>query len=1074
MPKRGHAADGEACDRADAVNLGPAQGLARKSAGFLDIHLISPRGQEQIKPSAFPLKQDGFDDLIQCATRRIGRLLGGAGFGRHLDRGAGQPRMVQGGNYAGKAFGHWGGLFVAGRSARAKQTPSGAKGQGGRGAQGQLTALPFTGQSGAIMTPFSHRLTRQPIVFDRASGAEISARFKDTGPEVAALLGATAGCSPFLRGLMEREADWLRPALSAAPETVVQAELGALDRVALDGLPDALRVAKRRVALLAALADLGGVWPLMTVTGTLTDLADRAVDLAMRALVAEEIRRGKLPGAVPEDAQTAAGMVSLAMGKMGAGELNYSSDIDLICLFDETRYPGAEQEARAAFIRVTRKMTAMLSDLTAEGYVFRTDLRLRPDASVTPVCLSMAAAEAYYESVGRTWERAAYIKARPCGGDLAAGNRFLQTLTPFIWRKHLDFAAIQDAHDMRLRIRDHRGLHGPLVVEGHNMKLGQGGIREIEFFTQTRQLIAGGRDPDLRDRTTLGGLAALAQKGWVPPEVAQELSDHYTQHREVEHRLQMVGDAQTHDIPTSAEGVARIAAFCGQEEPAFRAGLLAGLARVETLTEGFFAPGQAEAAPPMDDATRQIVDGWQHFAALRSDRARGIFKRLLPQLLTRLARAAHPDEALRAFDGFLSGLPTGVQIFSLFEANPTLVDLIIDIAATAPQLARHLSRNAAVLDSVIGGSFWAPWPGLAALGRELANVLASHEDYEKKLDAARRWRKEWHFRIGVHHLRGLVDGFEAGKAYADLAEAIIQALWPVVCAEVARRHGPAPGRGAVVLGMGSLGASRLNAESDLDLIVIYDPHGAEQSEGPKPLATRPYFARLTQAMVTALTAPMPEGRLYEVDMRLRPSGRQGPVATSLDSFTNYQESEAWTWEHLALTRARVLAGDASLAAEVEAFRRRLLPQKGQGAAVRSDVAQMRTRLQAAKPASGSWEAKNGPGRLMDIELCAQMACLIAGSPARGVERQIAAGAVAGLSQSDQSALLTAYRLLWSLQCAARLLTEGAIDLATMGEGGRAFLLRETGQATAEDLSERLDQVTALAEAVIEAQFKGAE
>lgn len=924
------------------------------------------------------------------------------------------------------------------------------------------------------MTPFSSRLTRQPLAFDRTVATEIGAEFADMGPEVAGLLAASAGCSPYLRGLMGKEAVWLRTALSGAPETAVAAQLAALDEVALIDLPVALRVAKRRVALLAALADLGGVWPLLTVTQTLTDLADCAVDLSMRALVADEIRRGKLPGAAPEAAATAAGMVTLAMGKMGAGELNYSSDIDLICLFDETLYPGVEQEARAAFIRVTRKMAAMLSDLTADGYVFRTDLRLRPDASVTPVCLSMSAAEAYYESVGRTWERAAYIKARPCGGDIGAGARFLHSLTPFIWRKHLDFAAIQDAHDMRLRIRDHRGLHGPLMVEGHNMKLGQGGIREIEFFTQTRQLIAGGRDPELRDRTTLGGLAALACKGWVPPEVAEELSDLYTHHREVEHRLQMVGDAQTHNLPATPEGVARIAAFCGQEEPAFRADLLARLARVDTLTEGFFAPGQAEAAPPMDPATRQIVEAWQHYPALRSDRAQVIFKRLRPQLLTQLARAAHPDEALRAFDGFLGGLPAGVQIFSLFEANPSLVELIVDIAATAPQLARHLSRNAGVLDAVIGGSFWAPWPGSVALRAELSSGLDAVPDYEKKLDSARRWMKEWHFRIGVHHLRGLIDGFEAGKSYSDLAEAVIQALWPVVVAEFTRRHGPPPGRGAVVLGMGSLGAGRLNAGSDLDLIVIYDPQGQEESEGPKPLAARPYFARLTQAMVTALTAQMPEGRLYEVDMRLRPSGRQGPVATSLDSFTSYQKTEAWTWEHLALTRARCLAGDPSLAAEVEAFRRSLLGAKGQNAMVRADVAAMRDRLQAAKPASGSWEAKNGPGHLMDIELCAQMACLVAGSPARGVERQIAAGAAAGLSQSDQSALLTAYRVLWQLHCAARLLSDGAIDLGAIGEGGRSFLLRETGQSTAVGLSAHLDQVTALAEAVIAAQVKGAK
>ncbi|MEY4983438.1 MAG: hypothetical protein RIR62_1704, partial [Pseudomonadota bacterium] len=825
---------------------------------------------------------------------------------------------------------------------------------------------------------------------------------------------------------------------------------------------------------LTALADLGGVWPLETVTGALTRLADVAVDLSLKALVADEIRRGKLPGAVPDDAATAGGMVALAMGKMGAGELNYSSDIDLVCLFDETRYGADAHEARAAFIRVTRKMAAMLSDLTGEGYVFRTDLRLRPDAAVTPVCLSMAAAEAYYEAEGRTWERAAYIKARPCGGDLAAGERFLRTLVPFVWRKHLDFAAIQDAHDMRLRIREHRRLNGPLTVEGHNMKLGQGGIREIEFFTQTRQLIAGGRDASLRDRTTVGGLAALAARGWIPPEVAADLTGLYRAHREVEHRLQMVNDAQTHDMPVTPEGVARIAAFCGQEEAAFRAGLLDRLARTDRLTEGFFSPAATEEGPALSDQARAIVEGWSSYPALRSDRAQSIFRRLRPALLKRLQKAANPDEALVALDGFLAGLPAGVQLFALFEQNPALIDLIVDIAGTAPGLARYLSRNAGVLDAVIGGSFFADWPGMRALADELARRLEDVADYEKKLDTARRWMKEWHFRVGVHHLRGLVDAFEAAKHYADLAEAVIAALWPVVCADFARKHGAPPGRGAVVIGMGSLGAARLNAASDLDLLVIYDADGVEQSDGPRPLATRPYYARLTQAMVTALTAQMPEGRLYEVDMRLRPSGRQGPVATSIQSFTAYQRDEAWTWEHLALTRARVLAGPPDLADEVEAFRRALLPEKGRGAQVRADVAEMRARLQAAKPAKGTLEAKNGAGRLMDIELLAQMCALIAGSPARGVERQIAAGGKASiLSDSDMTALLDAYRVLWRLQAGTRLLTDRTLDLAALGEGGRAFLLRETGEADAAALERRVDAASALAACVVAAHV-GAE
>jgi len=922
----------------------------------------------------------------------------------------------------------------------------------------------------AGMTAFAARLTRAPSAHDPDAAAGLRASFADLPADLRDLVAGTAGCSPYLRALMLREADWLRGALAEAPETALARVLEAIpaqtsEPLTTEPLAGRLRLAKGRVALLTALADLGGVWPLETVTGALTALADCAVAAGLQALVGDEIRRGKLPGAGPDDAATAAGMVVLAMGKMGAHELNYSSDIDLICLFDQDRYPGAATEARASFIRVTRRLMAMLGDVTAQGYVFRCDLRLRPDAAVTPVCLSMAAAEAYYESAGRTWERAAYIKARPCAGDVAAGEHFLKTLVPFVWRKHLDFAAIQDAHDMRLRIRDHRRLHGPITVEGHNMKLGAGGIREIEFFTQTRQLIAGGRDAGLRARGTVDGLAALAAKAWVPPDVAQELTALYRAHREVEHRLQMVGDTQTHDMPTTAEGVARIAAFCGQDPAGFRRGVLDRLTRTDALTTGFFTPAPAAEGPALSDKARDIVKGWQGYPALRSDRAQQIFRRLAPALLTRLNRAANPEEALLALDGFLAGLPAGVQIFALFEANPSLVDLIIDIAATSPGLARYLSRNAGVLDAVIGGAFFSPWPGEGALGTDLAVLLAGRADYEARLDAARRWLKEWHFRVGVHHLRGLIDAFQAGRQYADLAGAVIAALWPVVRDQFARRHGPPPGRGAVVLGMGSLGAGRLNAQSDLDLIVIYDAAEAEASLGPRPLPPRTYFARLTQALVTALTAPMAEGRLYEVDMRLRPSGRQGPVATSLAAFVQYQDTDAWTWEHLALTRARVLAGEAGLAAEIEAVRRRVLAEKGRGARVRADVAEMRARIAAARPGAGGLDAKAGLGRLIDIELFAQMQALIAGSPARGLEDQIAAGGPAGAG-----VLLAAYRLCWQVQAAVRLLTDRDPTPEALGEGGRAFVLRETGHATMAALLAALDDAAGLAGAAISAQL----
>ena len=927
---------------------------------------------------------------------------------------------------------------------------------------------------------FVARITRLPIPADPARGLSALQATGIADPRLGELIRGAAGCSPYLAGLIEREADWLTGAL--AHEDVVTRETAGFETLSADALGPALRRAKRRVALWTALADLGGVWRLEQVTGALTDLADRATDLALRAHVAAEQARGKLP---PTGAE-AGGIVALAMGKMGAGELNYSSDIDLIVLYDDGAYaPDDQYEARAALIRATRKAAATISDNTDQGYVFRTDLRLRPDAAVTPVCISISAALAYYEAEGRTWERSAYIKARPCAGDLAAGTRFLRELRPFVWRRHLDFATIQDAHDMRLRIREHKGLHGRMEVPGHNMKLGQGGIREIEFFTQTRQLIAGGRDPDLRVRGTVEGLARLAEKGWVPPDVAEELTAHYREHREIEHRIQMVNDAQTHALPNSAEGLETIARMMGEADTAAWSARLAGrLARVEALTGDFFAPGEQRARPKLSPEAEAMVERWRSYPALRSARGREVFARIEPDLLTRLTAAAHAGEALARFDAFLAGLPAGVQLFSLFEANPQLIELIVDICGTAPGLAAYLARHPEVLDAVLGGSFFSPWPGAAGLGRQLDQLLASaltapNGGYEQALDAARRWAHEWQFRIGVHHLRSLIGAEEAGGQYADIADAAVAALFPVVAAEFARRHGPPPGRGAVALGMGSLGARQLNAASDLDLIVIYDAAGQDSSEGPKPLATRAYYARLTQAMITAISAPTSAGRLYEVDMRLRPSGRQGPVATSVQSFRDYQMTEAWTWEHLALTRARVIgicgADAAALAEEVEALRVEVLQSRGGDPRVLPDLAGMRARIFAAKAPDGAWEAKIGRGRLQDIELLAQCFALRAGSAARAAQAQLRAGPRAGLVGREEAERLgAARRFLWNLQCAGRLLTEKPLDMDNLGKGGQAFLLRETGCDTLEHLAARLAETVETAGGVIDGILAGVE
>ncbi len=915
--------------------------------------------------------------------------------------------------------------------------------------------------------PLADRITRLPRAFEKDRGAETRNSVPWASGALAELLEGTGGSSPYLKGLIEKEADWLEIAVGH-PETAMFDLQSGLASTGSAELPTALRVAKRRAALLIALCDLGGAWSLHEVTGALTRFADAASQAALEDAIAAEIRRGKLPGATEDDIPTAGGMVTLAMGKMGAFELNYSSDIDLICLFDETRFdPDDYHEARSSFVRATRKMAAMLNDLTGDGYVFRTDLRLRPDPSVTPVCIAMEAAERYYESLGRTWERAAYIKARPSAGDTGAGARFLETLRPFIWRKHLDFAAIEDAHNMRLRIREAKGLHGPITLPGHNMKLGRGGIREIEFFTQTRQLIAGGRDAELRVRGTVDGLSVLAEKGWVPDDAAAALSAHYDFHRTVEHRVQMVGDAQTHDLPKSDEGFERLSCLMGMERNALEAELGQRLTEVHELTEGFFAPEATGALDSLPEALTgsDIPSRWPTYPALRSERAGEIFQRLRPEILRRLGQAARPEEALVAFDGFLSGLPAGVQLFSLFEANPQLIDLLVDITDVSPDLGRYLARNASVFDAVIGGDFFSPWPGMAALRAELAAQLEAEKDYERRLDLTRRWGKEWHFRVGVHLLRGLMEAEEAGRAYADLAEATLAALWPVVQTEFARKHGTPPGRGAVVVGMGSLGAARLHARSDLDVIVIYDPLDVEASDGRRPLPSRTYYARLTQALITAMTAPMAEGRLYEMDMRLRPSGNQGPVATSLTAFQDYQKTQAWVWEHLALTRARVVAGPSELAQDVEQFRTTLLAQHSDAAHVLSEVAQMRARIAAAKEADTPWEAKIGTGRMQDIELFAQAASLIEGKAVRQTGRALRMAD--WLDQADADALTKAYGFFWALQIGGKLVSDAGIDPDSMGPGGRAFLRRLTGCTEGSTLAERLMQHASEAGTVID-------
>ena len=771
------------------------------------------------------------------------------------------------------------------------------------------------------------------------------------------------------------------------------------------------------------------------------------------------------------------GLIVLGMGKLGGAELNYSSDIDLILLYDPARAaPIARDVLHGFFNRLARELVRILDERTGDGYVFRTDLRLRPDPRSTPLVMSVAAAVSYYESVGQNWERAALLKARPVAGDRVAGRRFLDELQPYIWRKHLDFAAIADIHSIKRQIQAHRG-GGRIAVLGHDIKLGRGGIREIEFFAQTQQLIWGGRRRDLRVGATCTALARLAAAGRIAESDRAALTADYRFLRRVEHRLQMVDDQQTHRLPKDDEGIARLAVFLGYPSAdAFTVELVARLGSVEKHYAELFEeapslagsdnlvftgadddPGTLETLGKLGFAKPSAVAGmvrdWHHgrIRATRSQRAREILTELVPELLRIFGGTVAPDAALRRFDEFLSRLPAGVQLFSLFHANPGLLRLVADIMAEAPLLAENLARRPALLDAVLGEDFLAPLPPRAALAADLAELISGARDYEDTLDLLRRWANERRFQVGVQLTHRVLDVTAAVGAFADIAETVLTALLPVVTRDFARAHGKIPGGEVAVLAMGRLGSREMTLSSDLDLILIYDaPEGSESSDGERVLAISTYYARLCQRLIGAITAPTAEGRLYEVDMRLRPSGASGPIASSLAHFAHYQRESAWNWEHMALTRARPIVGDAGLCGRVEEAITAALSLPRDPDRLVVDVAEMRRRIADEHPRPAPLDLRNRRGGLGDLEFIAQYLMLREAERRPDVLRRdigaalVALGEAGILAPQDLQTLGNGLDLLRAVRVFLTLLFDGVPEAEALAGPSGATLARCTG------------------------------
>ncbi|MEN3950681.1 bifunctional [glutamine synthetase] adenylyltransferase/[glutamine synthetase]-adenylyl-L-tyrosine phosphorylase [Iodidimonas sp. SYSU 1G8] len=872
-----------------------------------------------------------------------------------------------------------------------------------------------------VPEPFDRSLATQKLADWHARIAqdhpEHDALFRK--PEVEALLLGLFGNSPYLSASAFKTPEALIAVLTQGPDAAVETLFESLTETlpkldTQDALMRALRQAKLRLALTVAVADITGHWPLEKVTGALSEFAELAVDHAVAHIVRARMVAGDLAWtgetgapATPALARSA-GYIVLGMGKLGGRELNYSSDIDLIVMFDGevVQYVG-RRDPHDCFIRMTRDLVKVLQERTADGYVFRVDLALRPDPGATPVAISVDAAEIYYQSVGLNWERAAMIKARPVGGDLNAGRGFLDRIKAFVWRKHLDYVALEDIHAMKARIHSHH-KHGGVKVAGQDVKLGPGGIREIEFFVQAHQLISGGRTPELRIKQTMTGIEVLRQLGTISEDDATDLLAAYRFLRTLEHRIQMTRDEQTHKIPDRPEGVAAIAAFMAYPSAeAFETDVLHHLNAVrrryddlfsETHTVNaderwnrLFAGGEAPddivddiAALGFENpgAIVDMVRSWQtgRFRALRTDRARALLKILLPVILRAFAKTAEPTRALQRFNDFLSRLPSGVQLLTLFQANPNLLELVAEILGTAPALSDFLAHNHLLLDSVLSPGFMTGLPDQQELEDDLTRALASAADFQDVMDLSRRWANERKFQIGVQLLRGIITASHAATAHTALAEAVIRCMLPAVEDDFARRHGRIPGGGIALIAMGSFGGFETSFTSDLDLIFIYQvPEADLSSDGDRPLPASQYFARLGQRIINALTALTGEGRLYEVDMQLRPSGRAGPLAVSVEAFETYQRGQAWLWEHMALTRARPVAGTPGLMGRVGEVIRSVLATPREPDKVLFTVADMRRRLAAEFGTENPWGVKHVRGGLLDLEFIAQYLQLLYGA-----------------------------------------------------------------------------------------------
>ncbi|WP_297801250.1 bifunctional [glutamine synthetase] adenylyltransferase/[glutamine synthetase]-adenylyl-L-tyrosine phosphorylase [uncultured Brevundimonas sp.] len=862
------------------------------------------------------------------------------------------------------------------------------------------TALPLIARIGPC-GPVSDQDAAARL-YERLSESAAEAGWKSDLDQAWDALAPVFAASSYLGGIARRWPAMLHRVLTSVPEERLEQILA--ETTALEGGPDEakspLRLLKAELHLLTALSDLGGVWDLDQVTRAIAHFADAAAQAALKATAADWRRRGKLTSQPDDPRGPVPGLFVLAMGKGGAFELNYSSDIDL-SLFYDPEVLGAvlddSVEIQNFCNRLAQGLATLLTERTGEGYVFRVDLRLRPDPSSTPPVVAAPMALAYYESVGQNWERAAFIKARVCAGDIAAGQDFLSQLKPFVWRRSLDYQAVLDIQSIKKQIHAYKTGDG-LDAAGANLKLGRGGIREIEFYVQTQQLILGGRNPALQSSRTLEALEALTKAGHVTPEACDQLKAAYGILRDLEHRVQMLEDEQTHALPEDDTRRAKVAALYGQDDLAefdrSIENLLVSVNRIygelfddgEQLSSDMGSlvftgvdndPGTLETLSRMGftepASVSDTIRNWHHghIPATRSARGRELFTRLAPRLLEAVAATGAPDAAFRRFATFFSGLKAGVQVQALFLNQPHLFEMVVGIMAFAPRLARSLGRQPQALDGILDARFFVPLGEDTGVADQLVAETRAAGDFEEAMNAARRLHREQAFRIGMNIITGRTSPVQAGLTTTSLADACIRGLAPAALAEAERMGGRLDGGEVAVVALGKSGSREMTAGSDLDLMTIYMAPSDAMS-ATKGWGAETFYGRFTQRLIAALSSHTAEGALYEVDMRLRPTGSKGPVSVRLNTFVDYYAEEADTWEFMALTRARVVwATTDAFAQEVTATLEQVLRRPRPGVDIAADVRKMRDLMDRERRPKGFWDNKLSAGAQVDAEFVAQ-------------------------------------------------------------------------------------------------------